>query len=84
MVVGVVVTGVVVVGVVGTGDVLVGVMVLCFVADVGVIGDKGMMLFVFNEGSLFGSVLCAFTAKKNNLILSSVIYTYIQWIEITH
>ena len=65
MAVGVVGTGVVVVGVVGTGVVLVGVMVLFVVADLGVIGDKCMAIFVFDEATLFDSVLCAFTAKQN-------------------
>jgi hypothetical protein len=81
-VVGVVGNGFVVVGVVGTGVVLVGVIVLFFVADLGVVADKGMVLVAFDEATLLCSVLCAFTAKK--LILSSTIYTYIQWIEINH
>ena len=52
-----------VVGVVGTGVVVVGVMVLFFVADLGVVVDKCMAIFVFDEATLFDSVLCAFTAK---------------------
>ena len=58
-------------------------MVLICVADLAVVVDKGMVLFIFDEVPLFCSVLFAFTAKKK-LILSSAIYTYIQWIEIKH
>jgi hypothetical protein len=51
-----------VVGVIGTGAVLVGAMVIYFVADLNGV-DNGVALFVFDEATLFGSVLCAFTAK---------------------
>jgi hypothetical protein len=63
---------------VGTGAVLVGVIVLFFVADMGVVADKGMVLVAFDEATLLCSVPCAFTAKcKKKIILSSAIYTYI-------
>jgi hypothetical protein len=40
-------------------------MVLIWVADLAVVVDKGMVLFIFDEVPLFCSVLFAFTAKKN-------------------
>ena len=75
-VVGVVGNGFVVVGVVGTGAVMVGVIVLFFVADLGVVADKCMVLAAFDEATLLCSVLCTFTANKNNIKVCDIhIYT---------
>jgi hypothetical protein len=51
-------------------------MVIYFVADLKGV-DKGMALFVFDEATLFGSVLCAFTAKKKINIKLCDIHIYI-------
>jgi hypothetical protein len=76
LLVGVVGNSFVVVRVVGTGAVLVGVIVLFFVADLGVVANTGMVLVAFDEATLLCSVLFAFTAKKININLCDIhIYT---------
>ena len=76
LLVGVVGNSFVVVRVVGTGAVLVGVIVLFFVADLGVVADTCMVLVAFDEATLLCSVLFAFAAKKNNIKLCDIhIYT---------